>query len=58
MAEQDPLDRAIEIARGYAASRGNRPVWATATLHELRAALGGPLPATPIDPTDVIDALA
>ena len=58
MAEQDPLDRAIEIARGYASSRGNRPVWATATLHELRAALGGPLPATPIDPTDVIDALA
>ena len=58
MAEQDALGRAIELARGYAASRGSRPVWATATLHELRAALGGPLPSAPIDPTDVIDALA
>jgi len=58
MAEQDALGRALEIARGYAATRGSRPVWATATLAELRAALGGPLPASPIDPTDVIDALA
>ena len=58
MAEQDTLGRALEIARGYAATRGSRPVWATATLAELRAALGGPLPALPIDPTDVIDALA
>jgi len=33
-------------------------VRARATLHELRTALGGPLPSTPIDPTDVIDALA
>ncbi len=58
MAEQDPLGRALELARGYAASRQSRPVRARATLNELRAALGGPLPATPIDPTDVIDALA
>ena len=58
MAEQDALGRALDLARGYVASRTGRPVWATATLHELRAALGGPLPATPIDPTDVIDALA
>ena len=58
MAEQDALGRALDLARGYVASRTGRPVWATATLTELRAALGGPLPATPIDPTDVIDALA
>ena len=58
MAEQDALDRAIALARGYAASRGSRPVWATATLQQLRSALGGPLPATPIDPREVIDALA
>ena len=58
MAEQDALARALDLARGYVASRAGRPVWATATLHELRAALGGPIPATPIDPTDVIDALA
>ncbi len=58
MAEQDPLDRALTIARAYAASRAGRPVWATATLHELRASLGGPLPDAPIDPAEVIDALA
>ena len=58
MAEQDALARALDLARGYVASRAGRPVWATATLHELRAALGGPLPEAPIDPTDVIDALA
>jgi glutamate/tyrosine decarboxylase-like PLP-dependent enzyme len=33
-------------------------VRARATLHELRAALGGPLSSAPVDPTDVIDALA
>ena len=58
MAEQDPLDVAIALARSYAASRSDRPVWATATLTELRAALGGPLPATPLDPGAVVDALA
>ena len=58
MAEQDALGRALDLARQYAASRQDRPVRARATLHELRAALGGPLPATPIDPADVIDALA
>ena len=58
MAEQDALGRALDLARQYAASRQDRPVRARATLHELRAALGGPLPAAPIDPADVIDALA
>ena len=33
-------------------------MWPSGTLQQLRAALGGPLPADPIDPTDVIDALA
>jgi glutamate/tyrosine decarboxylase-like PLP-dependent enzyme len=58
VAEQDALARALDLARDYIAARADRPVWATATLRELRAALGGPLPAAPIDPTDVIDALA
>jgi glutamate/tyrosine decarboxylase-like PLP-dependent enzyme len=40
------------------ASRTGRPVWASATLSELRDALGGPLPDAPIDPVQVIDALA
>ncbi len=58
MAEQDALDRALALARTYIASRADRSVWPSATLQQLRAALGGPLPADPIDPTDVIDALA
>ncbi len=58
MAEQDALDRALALARAYLASRAGRPVSATATLTELRAALGGALPANPIDPAEVIDALA
>ena len=58
MAEQDALDRALALARSYIASRADRPVWPSGTLQQLRAALGGPLPADPIDPTDVIDALA
>ena len=33
-------------------------MWPTATLGELRDALGGPLPAAPLDPAEVIDALA
>jgi glutamate/tyrosine decarboxylase-like PLP-dependent enzyme len=40
------------------ATRGDRAVWPTSTLAELRAALDGPLPADPIDPTTVVDELA
>jgi glutamate/tyrosine decarboxylase-like PLP-dependent enzyme len=58
VAEQDALARALDLARTYIASRAGRPAWATATLTELRDALGGPLPAHPIDPVDVVDALA
>jgi glutamate/tyrosine decarboxylase-like PLP-dependent enzyme len=58
LAAEDVLGRAVAIARAYVASRGDRPVWPTTTLHELRAALGGPLPADPLDPADVVDALA
>jgi glutamate/tyrosine decarboxylase-like PLP-dependent enzyme len=52
------LSRALEIARAFVESRADRAVWPTATLDQLRAALGGELPADPIDPSDVIDALA
>jgi glutamate/tyrosine decarboxylase-like PLP-dependent enzyme len=58
VASEDALDRALDIARAYISSRADRPVWPTATLSELRAALGGPLPAGTIDPIDVIDAFA
>jgi glutamate/tyrosine decarboxylase-like PLP-dependent enzyme len=58
VAQEDALARALEIARSYIASRADRPVWPATTLQELRAALGGPLPAHPVDSTTVIDALA
>jgi len=52
------LERALEISRAFIESRADRAVWPTATLEQLRASLGGELPSHPIDPTDVIDALA
>ena len=58
MAEDIALTRALAIARAYIASRSSRPVWPTATLDELRAALGGDLPPDPLDSTVVVDALA
>ena len=54
----ETLARALDIAREYATARADGPVWPTATLESLRAALGGPLPNRPIDPTEVLDALA
>jgi glutamate/tyrosine decarboxylase-like PLP-dependent enzyme len=58
VAEKDALDRALAIARRYLATEHQRPVWPTATLGDLRAALGGPLPSGPVDPGDVVDDLA
>jgi len=58
VAPENSLAHALDIARAYIASRADRPVWPTTTLDELRAALGGALPANPIDSADVIDALA
>ena len=59
VAEQDALDRALAIARAlHRVVAADRPVWPTATLAELRASLGGPLPDAPLDPAHVIDALA
>jgi glutamate/tyrosine decarboxylase-like PLP-dependent enzyme len=58
VADEDALGRALAIARAYIAARGDRPVWPTTTLDELRAALGGALPAHPLDPAAVVDALA
>jgi glutamate/tyrosine decarboxylase-like PLP-dependent enzyme len=54
----DGLARALEIARDYIASRARRPVFPTASLDDLRAALGGPLPDDPIEPAAVVDGLA
>ena len=58
VAEEDALARTLAIARAYIASRAGRPVWPATTLAALRDALGGALPADPIDSSNVIDALA
>ncbi len=58
MAPEDALSHALAIARLYMATRGDRAVFPTSTLAELRAAIGGPLPLDPTGETAVIDALA
>jgi glutamate/tyrosine decarboxylase-like PLP-dependent enzyme len=54
---QAALDRAIEAARGYLAALSTQRVAASASIETLRAALGGPLPDGPVDPSQVIDDL-
>jgi len=58
VAEEDALGRALDLGRDYIASRRERPVWPSATLTALRDALGGALPAGPIDAAEVITALS
>ncbi len=58
MAPEDALGHALAVARVYLATRGDRAVWPTSTLADLRTALDVPLPADPIDPTIVVDDLA
>jgi glutamate/tyrosine decarboxylase-like PLP-dependent enzyme len=58
VAQEDALARALVLAREYISSRTNRPVWPATTLDALRAALGGPLPRDPVEPVQVVDALA
>ena len=52
------LRKTSELARAYNGSVAARPVNATATTDELRAALGGPLPEDGIDADEVIGRLA
>jgi glutamate/tyrosine decarboxylase-like PLP-dependent enzyme len=52
------LDRALEHARRFLAGLRERPVRWQASLDDLRAALGGPLPEEGIDPGRVVDELA
>jgi len=56
--ERELLRRTAEIAAGFVESLDERPVWPSATVDELRAALGGPLPDGPVDPVQVIEELA
>lgn len=56
--ERELLRRTAEIAAGFVESLDERPVWPSATVDELRAVLGGPLPDGPVDPVQVIEELA
>ena len=51
------LARAAELARAWAAGVDERPVGATASVADLRARLGGPVPAHGEDPVATVDAL-
>lgn len=51
-------DRVVSHACDYLATIAERPVHASLTADDLRARLGGPLPAAGDDPIRVIDALA
>ncbi len=52
------LDNAMRHAQSWLASLHDRPVPAQATIEELAALLGGPLPDGPTDPVDLIEQLA
>jgi glutamate/tyrosine decarboxylase-like PLP-dependent enzyme len=52
------LQRTAELAAEYLESLEDRPVFPQVSAEELRAALGGPLPETPTDPQEVVEALA
>ena len=57
-ATEAALDRAAAHARAFVSALGDTPVRPTATLAELRARFGGPLPEGPTDPAAVVDELA
>jgi len=54
----DLLTRTAQIAGDWLQSLDKRPVGASATVDELRARLGGPLPGGPADPLAVVEDLA
>ena len=56
--ERELLRRTAEIAADFVESLDERPVWPSASVEELREALGGPLPDGPSDPRSVIEDLA
>ena len=58
MSDYDVLDAAARAARAYLSTLPTRPVRARATIDELRAGLGGPLPERGEDPAQVVTQLA
>ena len=58
MSTNELVQQAAGIISDFLDGLAERRVGATATMEELRAALGGPLPENPVDPSDVIGELA
>jgi glutamate/tyrosine decarboxylase-like PLP-dependent enzyme len=56
--ERELLRRTADLAADFVESLAERPVFPTATVEELEAALGGPLPEDPVDPVRVVEELA
>ncbi len=52
------MARTARIAADWLATQDSRPVGAVASVAELRARLGGPLPGSPVEPLTVIEELA
>ncbi|WP_407951950.1 pyridoxal phosphate-dependent decarboxylase family protein [Plantactinospora sonchi] len=55
---EELLNRTARIATDWLASLDRRPVGESASVDELRARLGGPLPTGPVDPLVVVEELA
>jgi glutamate/tyrosine decarboxylase-like PLP-dependent enzyme len=56
--ERELLRRTADIAADFLDTLDERPIPPAARVEELRASLGGPLPAAPSDPLEVVEALA
>jgi len=56
--ERELLQRTAELAADYLDSLAERPVFPTARVEALVAALGGPLPEESSDPLDVVEQMA
>jgi glutamate/tyrosine decarboxylase-like PLP-dependent enzyme len=56
--ERELLRRTAEIAADFIDTLDERPVFPSVAVEDLAAALGGPLPAAPSDPLEVVEALA
>ncbi|HSC92363.1 MAG TPA: aminotransferase class V-fold PLP-dependent enzyme [Gaiellaceae bacterium] len=56
--ERELLRRTADRAADFLAGLDERPVRESASVEELRAALGGPLPEEPAEPASVLDELA
>ena len=58
MSEREVLRRTAELAGDFLDTLDERSVWPSASVDELREALGGPLPDGPSDPIAVVEQLA